>query len=171
MNLKKTNHRLLKLCIMLCMILMFLSGCKDKSKTSIEKVSFAKCIDGDTAKFSINDKITTVRFLAIDSPETVKPNTPVQPYGKKASDYTCNVITNAREIRLEYESSNKLDKYGRTLAWVFADDKLIQKNLVEQGYAKVAYIYGNYKYTNIIKQAELQAKKEHKGIWNLWKKK
>ena len=132
-----------------------------------EEVTLSRCVDGDTARFNINGKVYSTRFLAIDTPETVKPNTKVQPWGKEASNYTCSQLKKASKIVLEYDSnSTKEDKYGRRLAWVFVDDKLLEDELVSKGYAKVAYLYGNYKYTDLIKKKEQIAKNQKIGIWS-----
>ncbi|MEG2306818.1 MAG: thermonuclease family protein [Erysipelotrichaceae bacterium] len=128
-------------------------------------VKFAKCTDGDTAHFYIDGENVTVRFIAIDTPETVKPNVPIEPYGKEASDRTCELITNAKEIKLEYEETNKIDKYERQLAWIFVDGILLQDDLVSKGLAKVAYIYDNYKYTEKLIKSEQRAKENRIGIW------
>lgn len=136
------------------------------SPLSSDSVTFSKCTDGDTAHFMINGDESTIRLLAIDTPETVKPNTPVQPYGKEASDFTCNALKNANEIKLEYEPSNETDKYGRKLAWVFVDDQLLQLQLIENGLAEVAYLYGDYRYTNDLQEAQQQAKNKQYGIWS-----
>ena len=124
------------------------------------------CVDGDTAKFMVDGQETSVRFLAIDTPETVKPGTEVQEFGKEASNFTCDALKNAEQIRLEFEEDNKTDKYGRLLAWIFVDDKLLQEELVKQGLAKVAYIYDDYKYTYLLESAEKTAKNEKINIWN-----
>lgn len=132
-----------------------------------EEVTFSKCVDGDTIKVKVKNKEATVRMLAVDTPESVHPKKIVEYYGEEASDYTCNLITNAKKIELEYDSnSDKYDKYERLLAWVFVDDYLLQDKLVRNGYAEVAYLYGNYKYTDLLKDHEVLAKQEHIGIWN-----
>lgn len=132
-----------------------------------EEVTFSKCVDGDTIKVKVKNKEATVRMLAVDTPESVHPKKKVEYYGKEASDYTCNLITNAKKIELEYDSnSDKYDKYERLLAWVFVDDYLLQDKLVRNGYAEVAYLYDNYKYTDLLKDHEVLAKQEHIGIWN-----
>ena len=132
-----------------------------------EEVTFSKCVDGDTIKVKVKNKETTVRMLAVDTPESVHPKKEVEYYGKDASDYTCNLITNAKKIELEYDSnSDKYDKYERLLAWVFVDDYLLQDKLVRNGYAEVAYLYGNYKYTDLLKDHEVLAKQERIGIWD-----
>lgn len=137
---------------------------KENKELKSESVALKKCTDGDTAHFLINGVDKTVRFLAVDTPETVKPGTGVQPYGKEASNYTCSLLKKSKSIRLEYESE-KTDKYGRVLAWIFVDDKLLQEQLISKGYAKVAYLYGDYKYTNVLKSAEEKAKSSKIGIW------
>lgn len=132
-----------------------------------EEVTFSKCVDGDTIKVKINEDEVTVRMLAVDTPESVHPKKEVEYYGKEASEYTCNLITNAKKIELEYDSnSDKYDKYNRVLAWVFVDDYLLQDKLVENGYAEVAYLYGDYKYTDLLKEHETLAKLEQIGIWD-----
>lgn len=129
-------------------------------------VSFSKCVDGDTAKFILDNKEITVRFLAIDTPETKNPKKGVEPYGKEASLYTCNKLKNSNNIVLEFDSnSDKFDKYNRYLAWVFVDNKLLQEELVSKGYARVYYIYGDYKYTDNLYKLESIAKSNNLGIW------
>lgn len=133
-----------------------------------DKVTFSKCVDGDTFKVLLDDKEYTVRMLAIDTPESVHPSKGVEYYGKEASDFTCDKVTKAKTIELEYDdNSDKLDKYGRLLAWVFVDDELLQQTLIEQGYAKIAYLYGDYKYTNILQEKQELAEVTNLGIWNM----
>lgn len=130
-------------------------------------VKLSKCVDGDTARFIIDGKEYSTRFLAIDTPETKHPKKKVEPYGKEASNYTCNSLKKASKIVLEYDSnSTKEDKYGRRLAWVFVDEELLQKKLVNKGYAKVAYLYGDYKYTDELKMIEKSAKSKKLGVWS-----
>lgn len=131
-----------------------------------EKVKFSKCVDGDTAKFERNNKVFTLRFLAVNTPETKSPKKGVEFYGKEASKYTCDRLEKAKTIEIEYDkNSDKSDRYGRKLGWVFLDDKLLQKDLVENGYAKVEYVYGKYKYLDELKELEKKAKKEKIGLW------
>ena len=131
-----------------------------------EKVKFSKCVDGDTAKFERNNKVFTLRFLAVNTPETKSPKKGVEFYGKEASNYTCNRLEKAKNIEIEYDNkSDRNDRYGRNLGLVFLDDKLLQKDLVENGYAKVEYLYGKYKYVEELKELETKAKKAKKGLW------
>lgn len=133
-----------------------------------KEVEFSSCVDGDTIKVLIDGKKTTVRFLAVDTPETKHPKKGVEPYGKEASDYTCNRVKNAKKLELEYDKgSSKTDKYERALAWVFTDDSLLQKELIQKGYAKVAYLYDKYMYTEELQKEEEKAKESKLGVWSL----
>ena len=132
-----------------------------------ETVKYLDCVDGDTIKVLVNNEEKTVRLLAIDTPESVKPNSEIEYYGKEASEYTCNKIKKAKKIVLEYDpNSDKVDKYDRLLAWVFVDDKLLQTELVEKGYAKVAYLYGDYKYIDTLMAKQEKASAKNIGIWD-----
>lgn len=130
-------------------------------------VKYANCVDGDTFKVMLNDKEVVVRLLAVDTPESVKPSTLPEYYGKEASEFTCKKIENAKKIELEYDpNSSKYDKYDRLLAWVFVDGELLQTELVRLGYAKVAYLYNNYKYTDILLEKQELASAKEIGVWN-----
>lgn len=157
--------------ILLCMACIICPSnvlAEKKGISGSDIVTLEKCVDGDTARFQLSDgTVIKTRFLAIDTPESVHPTKEVELYGKDASEYTCNRLTNAKEIKLEYDgSSEKIDKYGRTLAWVFVDGELLQRQLVDIGYAKVAYLYGDYEYTETLQEIEEQAKTSKKGIWS-----
>lgn len=167
---RKHKKRIYKLLTLACALLIsaISYAIYDVSKTSKlqnSTVQFSKCTDGDTARFKIDGVDTSVRFLAIDTPETRHPSKGVEPFGPEASEYTCNAIKKAKSITLEYEPDNLTDKYDRTLAWVFVDGQLLQELLVGEGLAKVDYIYGNYSYTGDLLVAQSFAEYEKRGVW------
>ena len=132
------------------------------------KVKYIDCIDGDTINVVMNNKNIKVRMLAVDTPELNKD----EPYATKAKNFTCNKLKNAQKIELEFDkNSKKKDKYDRYLAWVFYDDVLLQNELVKKGYAKVKYLYSDYKYTDTIKESEKKAINSKKGIYKEEKEK
>jgi len=136
-------------------------------KAEKKEVTFSKCIDGDTASVVLNKKEIKLRFLAIDTPESVHPTIGEEPFGKEASEFTCNALKNAKKIQIEYDSnSDKTDKYDRHLVWIFVDGKLLQERLIEEGLAEVAYLYDEYKYTSNLEAMELIAKTKKVGIWS-----
>jgi len=132
-----------------------------------ETVKFSDCVDGDTIKVLVGKEEKTIRMLAVDTPESVHPTKGVEYYGKEASEYTCNKVKNAKKIEIEYDdNSDKTDKYDRLLVWVFTDGTLLQKDLVSNGLAKVAYLYDDYKYTSILEKEQELASAKNIGIWN-----
>lgn len=135
-------------------------------QTEKVEVTLSATVDGDTAKFNLNNEIVTVRFLAIDTPETKHPDKGVEPYGPEASNFTKEKLTNAKKIVLEYDNnSTKTDKYNRHLAWIWVEDELLQDLLIENGLAKVEYVYGDYKYLEQLREKETVAKQNKVGIW------
>lgn len=131
-----------------------------------EEVSYYSCVDGDTIKIMYNGDVVKVRLLAVDTPESVKSGSYVEYYGREASVYTCNRVKEADKLELEFDfNSDMYDKYDRLLAWVFIDGNLLQEELVENGYAEVAYLYGDYMYTDILLLKEKEARKNKIGIW------
>lgn len=132
------------------------------------EVEYYSSIDGDTAKFILNEKIIKVRFLGIDAPET--PQSPREEgcFWKEASNFTKEKLENANKVEIEYdENALQKDKYERDLTWVWVDNKLLQEELVSNGLAKTYMLQENYKYANILKQAENNAKNNNLGIWNI----
>lgn len=158
-----------KLIILIIMVMPFSVFAEEITVNENEMVvTLEKCIDGDTATFKDSSGNTyKTRFLAIDTPETVHPTKKVEAYGKEASTYTCETLTNSKEIKLEMDlGSDRVDKYGRLLAWVFTDGVLLQNSLIEKGLAKVSYLYGDYKYTDILQKTQEIAKTNKVGIWD-----
>lgn len=129
---------------------------------------FVRHVDGDTTVFKIEGKEQKVRFLLIDTPETVKPNTKVQPFGLEASKRTKELLSTASEITFEYDQGDKKDRYGRALGYIFVDGTLLQKTLVREGLARVAYVKEpNTKYLLELEEAQEKVKNESLGIWSI----
>lgn len=131
------------------------------------EVMYYTSVDGDTAKFKLNNEIITVRFLGIDTPETVHTQKEEQPYGKEASYYTKEKLENAKKIKIEYDDkASKTDQYDRILAWIWVDDSLLQEELVSNGLARTYMLQNNYKYAGQLQLAESDAKSKGLCIWN-----
>jgi micrococcal nuclease len=135
-------------------------------------VTLVRDVDGDTVVIRYKNrqdgdinKPITVCMLLIDTPEDVKPNTCVQPFGLSAAARTKELVSNGN-MTLEFDG-NKTDKYGRLLAYVFVNGKSVQETLLKQGFARVAYIYqSHYKYLDQFKKAEAVAKGKSLNIWS-----
>lgn len=153
-----------KVCIFIYLFFINLLIVNAEDKVSVR---FYSCIDGDTAKFVVNDKIETVRFLSINAPEVDHNGDNSEPYGNEASNYTCKTLHNASIIELQYDpKSDRKDKYDRLLAWVFVDGELLQEKLINEGLAEVKYVYDDYLYSDELYNLEVTAKENGIGMWN-----
>ncbi len=122
-------------------------------------------VDGDTIAVKMNGHTESIRMIGVDTPETHKPNTPVQCYGPAASAYTKSLIGNQR-VRLEADPTNQnRDRYGRLLRYVYLpDNRLIEKELILNGYG---FAYTSFPFTKKTEfvSYEQQAKAANKGLW------
>jgi micrococcal nuclease len=124
------------------------------------EVTLRQCTDGDTAQFTNGTMNFSVRFLGIDTPESTYR---IDPWGKAASKYTCEKLTNATSIVLESEG-DKTDGNDRYLAWVWVDGKLLNLELIEQAYSNAKGM-ANSKYEDLIYEVELSVQRTNRRIW------
>ncbi|MBP8591185.1 thermonuclease family protein [Candidatus Shapirobacteria bacterium] len=126
-----------------------------------EKAKVARVIDGDTIELEDGRK---VRYIGIDTPETVDPKKPVQCYGKEA--YLENKsLVEGKEIEMEKDVS-ETDHYGRFLRYVWAKEVFINEYLVREGFAHAVTFPPDVKYQGLFLEAERKAREESKGFWS-----
>lgn len=140
----------------------------NESKGKTFTAQIVRVVDGDTVKIKTsNGKQETVRLLLIDTPETVHPSKPVQPFGPEASKFSKELMPAGSEVEVETGIGER-DKYGRLLAYFYVDGKMVNKLLLEKGLARVAYVYApNTKYLDELEAIQKQAQKEEIGIWSI----
>jgi len=124
------------------------------------KAKVIRVIDGDTIKIE-GDKV--VRYIGIDTPETVHPSKPVQCYGKEASDKNKELVE-GKEVKLEKDVS-ETDKYGRLLRYIWLGDMLVNEYLTREGYAQSSTYPPDVKYQDRFLEAQKLAREENKGLW------
>lgn len=131
-------------------------------------VSLYRVVDGDTVNV-IDDsgQELKLRLLLIDTPETVHPNKPVEPYGKEASARLTELLNAADQLYIEYDSGDKTDHYDRHLVYLYADDVSVHEVLLKEGLARVGYIYEQQRYLSEFRAAEQYAKDRGLGIWSI----
>lgn len=158
--------------ILLMLICLPLAGCSAIADLSLNDIqtnqwySVSDIVDGDTFKIKKGDDEATIRLLYVDTPETKKPNSPVEPFGPEASAYTEQLLSESKEVRLTFDEEIT-DRYNRTLAIVeLKDGRILNELLLEQGLAKVLIVEPNVKMENVYKQLEQQAKQAMKGLWS-----
>ncbi len=128
-------------------------------------VLVTRVIDGDTIEIEGGEK---VRYIGVNTPESVDPRRAVQCFGKEASAYNAELVLGKR-VRLEPDVEDR-DKYGRLLRYVWLGDTMVNEQLVTDGYAQVMTIPPNVKYVERFKAAQTQAREAKKGLWSKCKK-
>jgi len=133
-------------------------GVSTSSESGIFKVT--RVIDGDTVEIEGGEH---VRYIGIDTPETVDPRKPVQCFGIEASKKNEELVE-GKVVRLEKDITEK-DKYGRLLRYVWMDDLFVNLELVKQGFA-TSYSYPpDIKYQKEFQEAEKEAREAKRGLW------
>lgn len=130
-----------------------------------ERALVTEVVDGDTIKIQSGQ---TVRFVGMDTPETVDPRRPVGCFGKEASNETKSLLT-GKEVILQKDVSEE-DKYKRLLRYIFlplenGQTLFVNDYLVREGFAKVLTYPPDVKFDSQFRQAEQEAREGKKGLW------
>jgi micrococcal nuclease len=122
-----------------------------------------RAIDGDTIEARIEGTLEDVRYIGVDTPETVKPDTPVQCFGPRASAFNHRLVE-GRQVRLVFGVERR-DAYGRLLAYVYLDRRLVNSMLVRRGLARSLTIPPNDRLAPLFRRLELRAARNGRGLW------
>jgi len=122
-----------------------------------------RVVDGDTLLLANRDR---VRLLGVDTPESVAPDRPVEPFGKAASEFTRR-LAEGRRVRLGFDKE-RVDRYGRVLAYVYLEDgTMLNEELIRAGLSEVQL---QYPYSAAMKRrfqaAEAEAREAKRGLWS-----
>jgi micrococcal nuclease len=123
-----------------------------------------RVVDGDTLLMQSGAR---VRLEGVDTPETVRKNHPVEPWGPEASAFTKAFVKQAGgRVKLTF-SNERLDKFGRYLAFVWDGDRMLNEELVRAGLAEARL---GWNFSSALKRrlrlAQEEAKRERRGIWS-----
>jgi micrococcal nuclease len=128
-----------------------------------------RAVDGDTLEVAIDGGPTeTVRLIGVDTPETVKPDTPVQCFGPRASAFEHEHVEGHR-VRL-LTGVEPRDYYGRLLAYVWiegrAGDRFLEAELLRRGLARILTFHPNDRFAHRFEGIAQKAARRGKGLWN-----
>ena len=125
-----------------------------------------RVVDGDTIKLVGGER---VRYIGIDTPETVHPRKPVEPFGKEASKYN-RALVERRRVRIEMDVRER-DRYGRLLGYVYVHDAatgeelFVNAELLRAGYARVMTIPPDVRHAEEFLALEREAREQRRGLW------
>jgi micrococcal nuclease len=142
-----------------------------------ETAAVVRVVDGDTIVVRIAARTEgpgaglasigseyRVRFLGIDTPESVKPDSPVECFGKEASAATSALLDGA-EVRL-VKDVEETDQYERLLRYVYLGDEMVNARLVVNGYAQVYTYPPNVRHADLFVALEREARDNDRGMWS-----
>ena len=152
-------------------------------RNTVYKAKIERVVDGDTAivsfVFDDGSKYTKerVRFLGVNTPETVHPSKPVEFYGKEASNFTKKELT-GKTVWLQTDVEVK-DRYGRMLAYVWLKEpstkdldneaairaNMFNAKLLLDGYAQTMTVQPNSRYSNLFVHFQREAREAKRGLW------
>ena len=150
------------------------SASKEVPKGSV-KATVERVVDGDTMKLKLDKtkEVVTLRFLLVDTPESVKKGVDPQPYSIEASNFAKNTLKAGDTVYIEYDEGDKTDKYDRHLGylWYYSNDnsnwQMFNETLISQGYARVGYIYSQKRHLDEFYKAQDYAKSNKLNIWSV----
>lgn len=122
-----------------------------------------RAVDGDTIEARIEGLTEYVRYIGIDTPETVKPDTPVQCFGPRASRFNHRLVE-GRWVRLVFGAEQR-DVYGRLLAYVHLGHRFVNAILARRGLARPLTIPPNDRYAPLLRRLSLRAARAGRGLW------
>lgn len=133
----------------------------------VDRARVVDVVDGDTIKVDIQGTVYTIRYIGIDTPETVDPNSPVMWMGPEASAANAALVE-GEDVYLEKDVS-ETDRFGRLLRYVWLDDPsgwiLVNLELVRQGFAVSSAYPPDVEYQDLFDAAEILARTADRGLW------
>lgn len=146
--------------------LLVASSCATRTVRETDIAIVKRVVDGDTVVLSFSGDDDTVRLIGIDTPETVKPNSPVECFGPEAAERTKFLLPPETKVRVERDIEAR-DRYGRLLAYLRrVDDGLfINESLITEGFATPLRIEPNVAYSDSFARAAEDARARRLGLW------
>lgn len=136
------------------------SGVSTES-AAFEEVEVARVVDGDTIKLADG---RTVRYIGIDTPETVHPTKGLECFGEEAKLENRRLIE-GKTVRLVKDVSDT-DRYGRLLRYVYSGDDMINEVLVREGFAQTATYPPDVAHQEQFIEAQNEAREAGRGLWS-----
>jgi micrococcal nuclease len=122
-----------------------------------------RAVDGDTIEVRLDGRLEDIRYIGVDTPETVKPDTPVQCFGHRASDFDHRLVEH-KTVRLVFGVERR-DIYGRLLAYVYLGHRFVNAELARRGLARTLTIPPNDLHAPLFQRLTAAAAQAGRGLW------
>lgn len=138
---------------------------RDEASPSGVRATVTRVVDGDTIHVELGGSDETVRYIGVDTPESVKPGTPVECFAKKAGRHNAQLV-DGEDVKLRFDVERR-DRYGRLLAYVYraTDGTFVNAALIRDGYARTLTIPPNVRHADRFDQLQREAREAQRGLW------
>lgn len=149
----------------------------DEEPPGYEEATIVRVVDGDTVVVEISGRSEgpgagmadigeeyPVRLIGIDTPESVKPNSPVECFGREASSAAAALLDGA-DVRL-VKDVEETDRYDRLLRYVYLEGEMANARLVANGYASVYTYPPNIRWSELFVELQRDARENNRGLWS-----
>ena len=135
------------------------------SGSSVLRVDVDRVVDGDTALVWMDGHQQYVRYIGIDTPESVKEGYPIECYGPEAKQFNEELLDRRSTVKLVFDDELR-DRYGRLLAYVYSGRTLLQAELLKGGYATTIEVPPNTSRAGEFSAMESEARDAGRGGWS-----
>ena len=144
------------------------AGCAD-SPPENRTATVVEVVDGDTIDVAIGARVERVRLIGVDTPETRKPDAPIECFGPEATAFTSRLLPIGATVRIERDVVAR-DDYGRLLGYVHRIDDdgsetFVNLELVARGFAQPLVIEPNSTFAPVFADAARAAERVDLGLW------
>jgi micrococcal nuclease len=164
-----------RLAVVAALGLVVIAGCRGGSREAAPPAAdpgsrggttarVLRVVDGDTIIVQLDGRRERVRYIGIDTPESVAQNQPIACFGREASEAN-KALVSGKTVRLERDISDR-DRYGRLLRYVYVDGAFVNGELVRRGYASAITIQPDVRENDRLRSLEREARESGRGLWS-----
>jgi micrococcal nuclease len=155
--------RLAPVIVLIVLVVLLVTSRDDGEPATSAEATVVRVVDGDTIEADVGGETEDVRYIGVDTPESVKPGTPVECFALRASHFNERLVE-GETVRLEYDAEHR-DVYGRLLAYVYLGDRFVNAELVRRGFASTLAIPPNTRFAELFDRLEEKASEVGRGLW------
>lgn len=160
-------RRIAPFVLLLAAVVVLVAHRRDHPRTTtFGRAQVLRVVDGDTIRVRLDGRTERVRYIGVDTPESVKPGTPVQCFAKRASAFNKRLVA-GETVRLVRDAEER-DRYGRLLAYVYRvrDNLFVNATLVTGGYAVPLTVPPNVAHAKEFRILAATARRHGRGLWS-----
>lgn len=170
MRVGRSGPSLGALALLVILVAVLVSGGEDPERSAgvdpggdEAMATVTRVVDGDTVAVEIDGAEDRVRYIGVDTPESVAPGQPVECFGPEAARFNARLVE-GEQVRLVFDAERR-DRYGRLLAYVYTGDVFVNEELIRRGFATTLTIPPNDSFADRFAELADRAAAAGRGLW------